>query len=85
MAMGKMSLFCTARHGLRPVRVNDFSPRSFIRNFPRNIYSIRWALAGAAFSLMVAMLLATSYRQMQSQFAAPSSHAARIEASASPQ
>lgn len=85
MAMGKMSLFCTARHGLRPVRITDFSPRSFIRNFPRNMYAIRWALAGAAFSLMVAMLLATSYRQMQSQFAAPSSHAARIEASASPQ
>lgn len=83
VAMGKMSLFCTARHGVRPLRIRDFSPRSLIRNLPRNVYAIRWALAGAAFSLMIAMLLATSYRQVRSQLSLPGSHPTRVEASTS--
>lgn len=85
LAMGKMALFCTARHGVRPVRIEDFSPRSIIRNLPRNIHSLRWAFAGAAFSLIVAFFLATSYRQVRSQFSMPASHTARVEASASHQ
>lgn len=85
LAMGKMALFCMARHGVRPVRISDFSPRSFIRNLPRNVHSLRWALAGAAFSLVMAFLVTTSYWQIRSQFPTPGPHPARVEARASHQ
>ena len=63
MAMGKMSLFCAARRlgGPRPGGLlRGFS----LRDLPHKLYSIRWALAAASFSLAVALLLALGYRSM---------------------
>jgi RNA polymerase sigma-70 factor (ECF subfamily) len=82
LAMGKMSLFCAARSAGGPVRVPRFSSRSFLHELPRGVYSVRWAFAAAAFSLIVAVLLGTGYRQAQSHYVMPASPATGVEARA---
>jgi RNA polymerase sigma-70 factor (ECF subfamily) len=85
LAMGKMSLFCSARFGSRPAHFSHFSARSLLRDLPRGIYSVRWALAAAGFSLIIALLLALGYDRVRSQYSIPSSSAVRVEANAAQQ
>lgn len=80
LAMAKMSLFCSARFAA-PVRA-PFSARAFFGDLPRSMYSLRWALAGAGFSFLVAVLLALGYQHVQSQYSPHHGSAVRIEASA---
>jgi hypothetical protein len=77
LAMGKMSLFCTARNGIPP-GPSGFFTGSFLRDFPRSLYTARWALAAAGLSLAAAMLVSTGYQKMQSQNALPNSPAVRV-------
>jgi hypothetical protein len=80
--MGKMSLFCSARFGSAPRGLGHFSARSFFRALPQSVYSVRWALAAAAFSFMVAALLALGYERVQSQGPTHGASVVRVEANA---
>jgi RNA polymerase sigma-70 factor (ECF subfamily) len=82
LAMAKMSLFCTARNGIPP-GVPRFFTRSFLRDFPRSLYSARWALAAAGLSLAAAMLVSTGYQNLQSSSSRSGPPAHRVEANAS--
>jgi RNA polymerase sigma factor (sigma-70 family) len=66
LAMGKMALFCTAQHAGRSALVAKVSLGSVLRNFPRSVYAVRWALVAAAFSLAVALLVAALCRHAHS-------------------
>lgn len=66
MAMGKMALYCTAQHAGRSMAVAKVSLGSVIRNFPRSIYAVRWALAAAILSLAAALLVAAMCRYAHS-------------------
>ena len=58
LAMGKMALFCTARHAGHSATVAKISLATALRNLPQSVYAVRWALAAAAFSMGVALLVA---------------------------
>ncbi|HEY2587815.1 MAG TPA: sigma-70 family RNA polymerase sigma factor [Tepidisphaeraceae bacterium] len=62
LAMGKMALFCTAQHAGRSMAVAKVSLGAVIRNFPRSVYAVRWALAAAILSLAAALLVAALCR-----------------------
>jgi RNA polymerase sigma-70 factor (ECF subfamily) len=66
MAMGKMALFCTAQHAGRSMAVAKVSFGTVIRNFPRSLYAVRWALAAAILSLAAALLVAAVCRHAHS-------------------
>lgn len=82
LAMAKMSLFCTARNGIPP-GASRFFTRSFLRDFPRSLYSARWALAAAGLSLAAAMLVSNGYQKMQSQSSHSGPPAVRVAANES--
>lgn len=83
LGMGKMSLLCTARHGIRPVSVRNLSIRSVVGDFPRNLFALRWVLIAAAFSLLVSMLLSMGGRQVLAQYRLATAPPAHVEARAS--
>jgi RNA polymerase sigma-70 factor (ECF subfamily) len=66
LAMGKMALFCTAQQYGRSTAVARPSIGSVLRNFPRSVYAVRWALAAAVLSILVAMLIASLCRHVRS-------------------
>ena len=61
-ALGKLSLYCAAKCGIK-----RFSLKQSIRSLPKTIYSLRWAIAAATFSLLVFTLIGASVRQVQWQ------------------
>ena len=82
VAMGKMSLFCSARFGNSPRGLGHFSARSFFRALPQCVYAVRWAVAAAVFSFMVAALLALGYERVQSQCTTHGTSVVRVQANA---
>lgn len=60
LALGKMALFCTARS----TAAHPTSGASALRSLPRLASSLRWAFAGAALSLVAAMLAAALIRHV---------------------
>jgi len=65
-ALGKLSLYCAAKNGIKP-----FSWKQMVGSLPKSAYALRWAIAAAAFSLIVCALATMGLRQVQWKPAQP--------------